>query len=77
MIEEVEKQIYNSLRNIRQMRMKLGASSKEMPTSRLLFDEIYVEWSTILGGSNMRFSRDESLDAWYTTMLNHTHKLAT
>ena len=26
---------------------------------------------------DMRFSRDEKLDAWYTNMRSHTHKLAT
>ena len=69
MIEEVERQIYNPLRNTRQMRKKLGVLSKEMPKSRLLLDEIRTERSTIFGGSNIHLSRDEGLDVWYTTML--------
>ena len=68
-IEEVEKQIYNALRNTRQMRNKLEASSRKMPTSRLLFDEICIERSTTFGGSNMRFYPDKNLDAWYTNVL--------
>ena len=73
-IEEVEhKQI--PLRNIRPMSKKLGAS--KVPASRLPFDEIRIEWPTKFGGSNLCFSRDEDLDAWYTTMLNtHANELA-
>ena len=75
-IEEVEhKQI--PLRNIRPISKKLGAS-KTIHTSRLPFNEIRVEWPTKFGGSNLCFSRDEDLDAWYTTMLNtHANELAT
>ena len=73
-IEEVEhKQI--PLRNIGPMKKKLGAS-KKVPTSRLPSVGNYIEWPTTFGESNMLFSRDEDLDAWYTTMLNHTQKLA-
>ena len=75
LIEEVEhKQI--PLRNIGLMKKKLGAS-KTIPTSRSPFDEIYIEWPTTFGGSKLCFSRDEDLDAWYTTMLNtHANELA-
>ena len=73
-IQEVEyRQI--PLRNIGPMKKKLGAS-KTIPTSRSPFDEIYIEWPTTFGGSNLCFSRDEDLDAWYTTMLNtHANEL--
>ena len=75
MIEEVEhKQI--PLRNIGPMKKKLGAS-KTTRTSRLPFDEIRIKWPTTFSGSNLCFSRDEDLDAWYTTMLNtHANELA-
>ena len=74
-IQEVEHK-QTPLRNIGPMEKKLGAS-KTSRTSRLLFDEICIGWPTKFGGSNMLFSRDENPDAWYTTMLNHTDKLAT
>ena len=69
-IQEVEyKQL--PLRNIGPMRKKLEAPM--MHTSRLPFGR-----PTTFGGSNMRFSHDEDLDAWYTTMLDlHAKKLAT
>ena len=54
------------------MRKKLGAWSKEMLTSRLLSHKICIESSTIFGVSNIRFSRDEILDIWYTTMLGYS-----
>ena len=72
-IEEVEyKQI--PLRNIQQMRKKHRASKKTR-TGRMLSAEICIGWPTKIGGSNMLFSRDEDLDAWYTTMLNTRQKL--
>ena len=69
-IEEVEYPL-----QVRQMRKKHGVSKKTR-TSRSPSAEIYIGWPTKFGGSNMRRSRDEDLDAWYTTMLNHTQKLA-
>ena len=67
MKEEVEKQIYNPLRNVRQMEKKLGASLDKMHTSWLLFDEIWVERSTTLGGNNKTLCcRDEDLNARVT-----------
>ena len=73
---ETMKEVEHPLRNIALMKKKLGASN--IPASRLLFNEIYIGWPTKFGGSNMCFSRDEDLDAWYTTMLNtHAKKLAT
>ena len=41
MKEEVEKQIYNPTRNIRQMEKKLEASLDKMHTTWLLFDGIW------------------------------------
>ena len=75
-VQEVElKQVYKiPLRDIRQMRMKHGAS-KKTSRSQLLFFEKCVAWPAKLGGIDMRFSRDENLDAWYTTMLNATDAL--
>ena len=35
-----------------------------------------IGWPTECAGINMRFSRDEA-DAWYATIQNHMHKLAT
>ena len=35
----------------------------------------HTGWPTKFGGIYMRFSCDEDLDAWYTTMLNHKQKL--
>ena len=40
------------------------------------FFENCIGLPTKFGAIDMRFSRDEDSDAWYTTMLNHTHKLA-
>ena len=78
-IEEVaQKQVYKPLRNIRKQTVdkKHGASIK-MPRSQLPSFENYIEGPPISGGINMRFSRDEEPDAWYTTILNHTQKLTT
>ena len=70
-IEEVEHiQVYKSLRNIKQMRQKLRA--QKMPRSETPSFGNCIGWSPKIGGIDMRFSRDEDLDAWYTTVLNHT-----
>ena len=67
-IEEVEqKQVYKPLRNVKQMRQK--HASKKMPTSETPSFEKCIGWPPKFGGINMRFSRDEEPDAWYTTML--------
>ena len=74
--EEVEeKQVYKiPLRNVKQMRQKFGA--KKVSSSRVSeFFETCVAWPAKFGGIDMRFSRDEELDAWYTTMLNATDAL--
>ena len=74
-IEEVEqKQVYKPLRNVKQIRQKLDAA-KKMPTSETPSFEKCFGWPPKFGGIDMRFSRDEELDAWYTTMLNATDAL--
>ncbi len=79
-IDEVEyKQIYKPLRNIRKQPMQQKhRASKMVPRIRVSkFFEKCIGWPTKSGGINMRFSRDENPDAWYTTMLNtHAKELA-
>lgn len=72
---ETVEEVGYPLRNIKQMRKKHGASRKTY-TSRLSSADICVGLPTGFGGSYMCFSRDKDLDAWYTTMLSHTQKLA-
>ena len=84
-LEEVEYiQVYKPLRNIRKqpMRQKHRAA-KAMPKTPCdaevfeVFRNI-IAWPPKFGGTNMRLSRDEHLDAWYTTILNtHANKLGT
>ena len=74
-LKEVEyKQAYKSLRTIRQQPIALKPrASKALPKSRdaefFVFGNC-IAWPPKSGGINMRLSRDEYLDAWYTTMLN-------
>ena len=81
-LEEVECiQVYKPLRNIRKqpIRQKHRAA-KAMPKTPCdaevfeVFGNI-IAWPPKFGGTNMRLSRDQHLDAWYTTMLN-THAKA-
>ena len=86
-IEEVEhKQVYKPLRNIKQMRQKHAIRQKHMmrqkhnalkkvPISKTHFFEKFIRWPPRFSGIYMSFSRNEELDAWYTTMLNHSQKL--
>ena len=72
-LKEVEyKQAHKSLRTIRQQPIALKPrASKALPKSRDA--EVFgncIAWPPKFGGTNMRLSRDEYLDAWYTTMLN-------
>ena len=74
-LKEVEyKQTYKSLLPIREQPVL-----KTVPTPRDA--EVFgncITWPPKFGGTNMRLSRDQHLDAWYTTMLNtHTKELAT
>ena len=48
---------------------------KKMPTSDTSSFEKCIAWPPKSGSIYMSFSRDEEPDAWYTTMLNHAHKL--
>ena len=77
-IEEVEyKQVYKPLRNTRkQLIGQKHRASKTVPKTRVSkFFENCIGCPAKLGATNMRFSRDENPDAWYTTMLNHRQKL--
>ena len=89
-LDEVElKQVYKlPLRNIRKqpMRQMLRAAVAMLkrPRDAENFDvdffdsENCIAWPPKFGGTNMRLSRDQHLDAWYTTMLNtHAKELAT
>ena len=87
-LDEVElKQVYKPpLRNIRKqpMRQKHRAAKAmpKTPRDAETFDaEVFgncIAWPPKFGGTNMRLSRDQYLDAWYTTMLNtHAKELAT
>ena len=85
-LDEVElKQIYKLLRNIRKqpMRQKHRAAEAMPKCDAENFDaeffdfENCIAWPPKFGGTNMRLSRDQYLDAWYTTMLNtHAKELA-
>ena len=67
-LKEVEyKQAYKSLRIVKQPIPKTAPK----PHDAEVFGNI-IAWPPKFGGTNMRLSRDEHLDAWYTTMLN-TH----
>ena len=73
-LKEVEyKQAYKSLRTIRQQPIALKhRASKALPKNPR-DAEVFgncIAWPPESGGTNMRLSRDEHLDAWYTTMLN-------
>ena len=59
------------------MRQKLGAP-RLVPRIRVskLLDKC-IEWPTRICGIDLRFSRDEDVDAWYTTMPNHSQGFAT
>ena len=76
-LKEVEyKQADKSLRHSgKQSIIQKPRASKALPESRdtelFVFGNI-IAWPPKFGGTNMRLSRDEHLDAWYTTMLN-TH----
>ena len=81
-LKEVEyKQAHKSLRTIRQQPIALKPrASKALPKPRdaefFVFGNC-IAWPPKSGGTNMRLSRDEHLDAWYTTMLNtHANELA-
>ena len=71
-LKEVEyKQTYKSLLPICEQSVL-----KTVPTPRDA--EVFgncIAWPPKFGGTDMRLSRDEHLDAWYTTMLNTHHKL--
>ena len=72
-LKEVEyKQAHKSLRTIRQQPIALKPrASKTLPKScDIEFFRNYIAWPPKFGGINMRLSRDEHLNAWYTTMLN-------
>ena len=81
-LEEVEYiQVYKPLRNIRKqpIRQKHRAAKALPKAMRKTCDaEVFgniIAWPPKFGGTNMRLSRDQHLDAWYTTMLN-THAKA-
>ena len=87
-LDEVElKQVYKQpLRNIRKQPMRQQHRAAEAmpktPRDAETFDaEVFgncIAWPPKFGGTNMRLSRDQHLDAWYTTMLNtHAKELAT
>jgi hypothetical protein len=57
---------------------KASKALKAVPTIRVSkSSENCIGWPPKSGGIYMSFSRDEEPDAWYTTMLNHMHKLTT
>ena len=72
-LKEVEyKQADKSLRNIRKQpneQKHRAAKAMPNPCDAEVFGNI-IAWPPKFGGTNMRLSRDEHLDAWYTTMLN-------
>ena len=87
-LDEVElKQVYKQpLRNIRKqpIRQKHRAAEAMPKCDAENFDaeffdfENCIAWPPKFGGTNMRLSRDQYLDAWYTTMLNtHAKELVT
>ena len=83
-LEEVECiQVYKPLRNIRKQPMRQKHRAAEAMPKKSCDDEFFVfgniiAWPPKFGGTNMRLSRDQHLDAWYTTMLNtHANELAT
>ena len=85
-LEEVEYiQVKKPLRNIRKRPMRrkhraVEAMLKEFgdPDAKFFVLGNCIAWPPKFGGINMRFSRDEEPDAWYTTMLNaHANELAT
>ena len=77
-LEEVECiQVYKPLRNIRKQPIRQKHRAAEAMPKKSCDDEVFVfgniiAWPPKFGGTNMRLSRDQHLDAWYTTMLN-TH----
>ena len=83
-LEEVENiQVKKLLWNIRKRPMRQKHRAAEAMPKKSCDAEFFVfgnciAWPPKFGGINMRFSRDEEPDAWYTTMLNaHANELAT
>ena len=81
-LEEVEFiQVYKPLWNIRKQPMRQKHRAAEaMPKTAgdANVFEVFgncIPWPPKFGGTNIRLSRDEQPDAWYTTMLN-THAKA-
>ena len=84
-LEEVEHiQVYKPVRNIKKqpIRQKHRAAKAipKTPCDAEVFEVFgnIIAWPPKFGGTNVRLSRDEQPDAWYTTMLNtHANELAT
>ena len=81
-LEEVEHiQVYKPIQNIKKqpIRQKHRAAKAipKTPYNAKVFEVFrnIIAWPPKFDGTNMRLSRDQYLDAWYTTILN-THRKA-